>query len=406
MDAEAGSGSAIRIGRVTLSGGSIVFVDHSVEPEVRIATTDLGGSVSGLTSLASTAADIDLHATLNGAAPLTITGKVNPLAGDLFLDAKLGLSDFDLLPLSPYSGIYAGYAIERGKLDMSLAYELDRLHLKSDNVLKLDQFDFGQKVDSPKAIHAPVRLAVSLLKNRDGVIDLDLPVSGTVGDPRFKLGRIIVKMIVHLLERVATSPFSLLGKLFGGSHAQLDTVAFAPGAATLDAQAQHALDTLAKALYDRPGLRLDITGRDDPAVDAEGLRQLALERAVKREKLDEIIRKGGTAPSLDAVVVPPAEVDTYLTLAYKHGKFKKPRTWLGFAKKEPVPEMKKLLLASFTPGPDAMRTLAAARAEAVQSYLLKTGKVKPDQLFIAAAQGASSSVRDKGPGTRVDLSLK
>ncbi len=403
---EAGTGSTIRIGKVTLSGGSIVFVDHSVEPEVRIGTTDLGGSVSGLTSLASTAADVDLHATLNGVAPLTITGKINPLAGDLFLDAKLGLSDFNLLPLSPYCGIYAGYAIESGKLDMNLAYTLDRLHLKAANAIELDQFDFGQKVDSPKAIHAPLRLAVSLLKNRDGVININLPVSGSLGDPRFKLGRIILKMIGHLLEKVATSPFSLLGKLFGGGQAQLDAVAFAPGTATLDAAAQHALDTLAKALYERPGLRLDITGRTDTAADTEGLRQLGLERAIKRERLNEIIKEGGTAPSLDAVVVPPAEVDTYLTLAYKHGKFKKPRTWLGFAKKEPVPEMKKLLLASFTPGPDALRNLASARAEAVQSFLLGTGKVKPDQLFIVGVQGAATSVRDKAPGARVDLSLK
>ena len=231
---EAGGADAVRIAKVTLKDGAIVFIDRSVSPEFRMEVTGLAGSVSGLSSLASTAADVDLHATLNGQAPLSFTGKVNPLAGNLFLDIKVAARDLDLPPVSPYSGAYAGYTIQRGKLDLDLAYKVAQRRLEAQNKILLDQFDFGEKVASPKATHLPVRLAVSLLKDREGRITLNLPVSGSLDDPKFRVGRIILKMIVNLLAKVATSPFSLLGSLFGGSSAELDTVAFAPGAATLD----------------------------------------------------------------------------------------------------------------------------------------------------------------------------
>jgi uncharacterized protein involved in outer membrane biogenesis len=395
----------IQIDRVTVHDGAIAFSDRSVKPEFFANVTGLEGSVSGLSSLASIAGDVDLRATLNGQAPISITGRVNPLAGNLFLDLKVTERDFDLPALSPYSGAYAGYTIQRGKLNLDLEYKVDKRRLDAQNKLFLDRFDFGEKVDSPKATHLPVRLAVSLLKDRNGQIHLDLPVSGSLDDPKFRLGRVIVKMIVNLLVKVATSPFALLGALVGGGGPEMTGVTFAPGSAVLDTGAREQLETLAKALYDRPGLRIEVVGRTDPVGDREGLRRAALERAVKREKLGDLVKHGGTAPSLDAVTVEPAEYDTYLTRAYKHGKFAKPRNFLGIAKKEPVPEMERLLLASLEPGPDALRELAAARAQAVQGYLVQTGKVKADQVFIVAPSAAPAP-SGKAPTTRADFSLR
>ncbi len=395
--------AAVHIGKLTVRDGAVAFLDRSVSPEVRMDITGLTGSVAGMTSLASTAADVDLRATLNGQARLTVTGKVNPLAENLFLDIKVVGRDFDLPSVSTYSGTFAGYTIRRGKLSVDLAYKISQRRLEAQNRLLIDQFDFGEKVESPKATHMPVRLAVSLLKDRNDRITLDLPVSGSLDDPKFRLGRVILKMIGHLLVKVATSPFALLGSLFGGGGAELNTVVFAPGGATLDDAARAHLDTLAQGLYDRPGLRLEISGVADAAADREGLRKLGLQRAVKREKLTHLVKEGGTAPSLDDVVVKPDEYETYLKTAYKHGKFSKPRNLLGVAKAEPVAEMERLLLASLEPGPDALRQLASARAEAVQGYLLQTGKPKPDQLFIVVNPGAPAG---KGPATRADLSLK
>ncbi|MBZ5589845.1 MAG: DUF748 domain-containing protein [Acidobacteriia bacterium] len=400
-----GAPDAVRIGKVTIRDGMVAILDRSVSPDFRMDLTGLTGSVSGLTSLASTAGEVDLRATLNGQAPLSVTGKVNPLAGNLFIDLKIVGSDFDLPAVSTYSGTYAGYAIQRGKMSLELAYKISQRRLEAQNQLVVDQFDFGEKVESPKATHLPVRLAVSLLKDRNERITLNLPVSGSLDDPKFRVGRIILKMIGHLLVKVATSPFALLGSLFGGGGAELNTVVFAPGSAALDDAARGHLDTLAKALYDRPGLRLEVAGRADPTADREGLRQAGLQRAIKREKLDDLVKEGGTAQSLDAVVVKPEEYETYLKRAYKHGKFSKPRNLLGIAKAEPVPEMEKRLLASLEPGADALRQLASSRAGAVQAYLLQTGKVKAEQVFVVAASGAPASA-GKAPLTRADLSLK
>jgi uncharacterized protein involved in outer membrane biogenesis len=399
------AGRQIRIDRITLQGGSIGFVDRSVSPEFAAHVTGLEGSISGLSSLASSAGNVDLHAILNGQAPLSFTGKVNPLAGNLLLDVKVVGRDFDMPSVSPYSGTYAGYTIERGKLNLDLDYKVAKRRLEATNQLFLDQFDFGQKVESPKATHLPVRLAVSLLKDRNGQIHLDLPVSGSLDDPKFRLGRVILKMVVNLLVRVATSPFALLGALMGGGGHQMDAVTFAPGSAALDAAACAQLDKLATALYDRPALRLDVTGLTDTVADREGLRQAALERAVKREKLRDLVRHGGTAPSLDAVTVEPAEYEKYLTRAYRHGKFPKPHNFLGITKAEPVPEMERRLLASLEPGPDDFRELAAGRARAVQDYLVRSGKVKADRVFIVA-HSAVPAPSEKGPTTRAVFSLK
>jgi uncharacterized protein involved in outer membrane biogenesis len=395
----------IRIHSVTLKGGAIGFVDRSVSPEFVAHVTGLEGSISGLSSLASSAGDVDLHATLNGQAPLSFTGKVNPLAGNLVLDLKVVGRDFDMPSVSPYSGIYAGYTIARGKLNVDLDYKVAKRRLEATNQLFLDQFDWGEKVASPKATHLPVRLAVSLLKDRDGQIHLDLPVSGSLDDPKFRLGHVILKMVVNLLVKVATSPFALLGALMGGGGHQMDAVAFAPGSAVLDAAARAQLDKLATALYDRPALRLEVTGLTDPVADREGLRQTALERAVKREKLRDLVKHGGTVPSLDAVTVEPAEYEKYLTRAYRHGKFPKPHNFLGITKAEPVPEMERRLLASLEPGPDDFRELAAGRARAVQDYLVRSGKVKADRVFIVTrATPAPSS--GKGPRAGAEFSLK
>ncbi len=395
----------IRIGRLVFRGGAVTFVDSSVSPQFLATITGLEGSISGLSSLGSTAGDVDLRATVNGQAPLSIKGKVNPLAGNLVLDVTVAMHDLDLPGMSAYSGTYAGYAVQRGKLSLDLAYKVAARRLDAQNHLFLDQFDFGERVESPKATHLPVRLAVSLLKDRKEQIRLDLPVSGSLDDPKFRIGRVILKMIGNLLVKVASSPFALLGSIFGGGGADLDTVGFAPGSAVLDDGARARLDTLGKALNDRPALRLELTGRTDPGSDRDGLRQAALQRAVKREKLDDLVKSGGTASSLDAVTVAPGEYETYLTRAYRHGKFSKPHNLLGMVKAQPVGEMERRLLASLEPGPDALRDLAAARAQAVQSYLLQTAKVQAAQVFVVTAPSAAAPA-GKGSPTRVDLALR
>lgn len=393
----------VDVPNVTLAGGTIDYTDHFIKPNYSAELTEVVGSLSGLSSKPGTRAELKLSAHLQHQAPIEVTGQMNPLLKQAFLNIEGKVTDMELSPLSPYSGRYAGYVIDKGKLNMDVHYHLEDGQLKASNHLFLDQFTFGSKVDSPDATHLPVKLAVALLKDRQGRIDLDIPVSGSLNDPRFKLGRVILRIIVNILTKAATAPFALLGHLFGGHAQSLSFVTFEPGRAVLDAAALKKLTALETALYQHPGLKLDVTGRFDPVADKEGLKHVFVEREVKAQKFKRMLKKGDAPASVDDVVVSKEEYPEMLFLAYKHTKFPKPRT-LGFVKKLPPGEMERLMITHTTVSESDLRNLASARAQAVKDALLKSGKVAPRRVFITAETKPSKEAKAAGLA-RVDFAL-
>jgi hypothetical protein len=395
----------IAIGRVVLQGGNVNFTDLFIKPNYSANLTDLGGSLTGLSSRAGTTADVDILGRLNRSAPLEIKGKVNPLAANPHLDLKAGVKDIELEPFTPYAGKYAGYAIEKGKLSFNVDYRIENRKLKADNRLVLDQLTFGEKVESPTATKLPVLLAVALLKDRNGVIDLNLPIGGSLDDPEFSVGRVILQVLVNLIAKAATSPFALLGAAFGGGE-ELSYVEFQPGLAALDDAAMDKLSKVGKALNDRPGLKLDISGRADPAADREGLKRHVLERLVKAQKLKDLVKKGESAPSLDTVTVEPSEYEQYLSRAYKEAKFPKPRNVIGLVKDLPVPEMEKLIITNTEINDDDLLQLASERVAAAQEYLINAAQVPADRVFIVSPKIEGQEGRETGSRSRVQFSLK
>ncbi len=387
---------SIVIDQVTLQGGTILFSDRLIKPNVSATLTEVGGRVTGLLADPGTKADVDLRGKLANQAPLEITGKINPLAGDLFADLKVSFRDIDLPPFTPYSGKYAGYTIEKGKLTLDLRYLIDKRAITAENKAVIDQFTFGDKVESKDALSLPVQLAVSLLKDRDGRINLDVPVSGSLDDPKFKLGRVIWQIIVNLVTKAVTAPFALLGNLLGGSGEELSYLDFAPGSATPDAAGDAKLAQLAKALTDRPALGLEITGRVDPVKDLEGLRALAYERKLKAQKFAALSRTGQPPASVDAVTYGPDETEDLLRLAYKAEKFPKPRNAIGLEKRLPPEEMEKLILTAIVVGPDDLRQLGLQRAQAVKEALGTRHGVSAERLFqVEPRAGASGAARSR-----------
>lgn len=391
----------IRIAKVTLQNGTVNFSDFFVKPNYTVNVTRLGGRVNGLSSAPDTVADMELRGKYGNSAPVEILGKLNPLAAKSFLDIKAAITGVDLTGFSPYSGKYAGYAIEKGKLSLNVAYKLENNQLAAENRLFIDQFTFGDKVESPDATTLPVNLAISLLKNNRGEIDLNLPISGSLDDPEFSIGGLIIKVIVNLFLKAVTSPFALLGSMFGSGE-ELSNVEFAAGRTSIDAAASQKLESLAKALRERNALKLEITGRADPETDREGLKRVAVERAMKAEKLKDL-KKAGEGKSLDEIEIAPAEVKTYLTRAYKEARFPKPRNVIGLQKDLPVEEMEKLMLTNLPATDDDIKALAESRAEAVQGWLVEQGKVPPERVFLLPAKVGHD---DKAKGSRVDFSLR
>ena len=396
----------VRIDELTLEGGRIGLADHFVKPNYAATLGNLGGRVTGLSSVDGTVAQLDLNGSLANHSALEVSGTINPLAAATFADVKASFKDIDLPSFTPYSGKFAGYKIASGSLTVEVEYKVHNRKLKASNRFLVDQFDFGEKVESKDATKLPVRLAVSLLKDKDGVIDLDLPIEGSLDDPKFRIGKVIWKILGNLIAKAATAPFALLGKLLGGKGEEYSSVGFADGVASLDEAGRKKLDALAKALHDRPALELQATGRSSGEKDLEGLRSLRLERKIKAQKLLDLAKKGSAPSGVDDVVVEAGEREAYLRKAYGKEKFPKPRTALGFSKGLPASEMEKLMLANEAVGGDDLRQLARARANAVKDYLTGPGTVEAARVFVLEPGAEPAVPKEKAKPGRVDFSLK
>ncbi len=398
----------IRISKVTLQGGDVNFTDLFIKPNYSASLTQIGGAVTGLSSQLNSAADVDLQGRFAGSAPVQIQGRINPLVRNLFLDLKANVRDIELGPFSPYSGKYVGYAIEKGKLTFNVAYKIENRKLAASNQIVVDQLTFGGKVESPQATKLPVMLAVALLKDRNGVIDVNLPISGSLDDPKFSIGGLIIRVIINLITKAITAPFALLGNLVGGGGdgAELSYVQFDPGRTTLTAQAQDKLATLHKGLVDRPALKLDISPRADPQTDREGLRRYRFEQQVKAQRLKDLVKQGDAARSVDDVKIEPQDYEKYLRRAYKEGKFPKPRNFIGMQKDLPVEEMEKLMLTNTAVSDDDLIQLANQRGQTVKEALTRSGEVVPERVFLIAPKLEAAKADASAKGGRVDFALK
>jgi hypothetical protein len=395
----------IRIDTIMLQGGTINFTDDSIKPRFSSNIFELAGRVAGLSSKKDTAGEVKLKGTYDRYAPLEITGKINPFKDNLFVDLKADFKDMDLTSVSPYAGRYAGYTIEKGKLSFQLEYLVEKNKLNAKNNVFLDQFTFGDKVESAEATKLPVRLAVSLLKDRKGEIRLDIPVSGELSDPKFSIGGLILKVIVNLLAKAATSPFALLGAVFGGGD-QLGYAEFDYGSAALTEASIKKLDILEKALSERPALEMDIEGHADPSKDLEGLKQNLMLKRVKAQKIRDLAKTDDSTSSLESIVVTPGEYPEYLKRAYKAEKFPKPRNIIGMAKDLPVPEMEKLMLTNMKVGDDDLKALATERARAVRDYLLQSKQVEPERIFMIETKTLEGEKTEGAKNSRTDFKLK
>jgi uncharacterized protein involved in outer membrane biogenesis len=396
----------IRIDAVTFSEGTLDFSDHHLNRDFSTTMLRLGGRVSGLSSATGSAADVDLRGNLENHSPLKISGKINPLASDLFLDMQIAFSEIELSPLTPYSGTYLGYAIDKGKLSLALQYKIEQKNLTAANKVFLDQFTFGEKIESGKATSLPVRLGVALLKDRNGEIHLDLPLSGRTDSPKFSIWGLIGQVLKNLLVKAATSPLALLQSSFGGS-VDFSNIAFASGASRLSSSEEEKLRALAKALTDRPGIRLEVAGFADRERDPEGFRNELLVKKMKSEKFLSLAKEKRESGGLshDTVDIPADEYGKWLKAVYVKEKFPRPRTVIGTLKNLPDEQMKKLILANTSVSEQQLRGLARERAVTVMDFLLKEGKLPQDRFFEKSGDPFAPPAKDVKAGGRVEFGV-
>jgi hypothetical protein len=293
-----------------------------------------------------------------------------------------------------------GYAIERGKLTMDVAYRIDPDgRLEARNQVIVNQLTFGEAVPSPQATTLPVRLAVSLLKDRHGVIDINLPISGSLNDPQFSVGGLIAKVLGNLIAKAVTAPFSLLS---GGGQTDISQLAFEPGTGRLTSEGQASLDRVGATLQDKPSLKLTITGTSDADTERDAFQRHVLGTRLVAERRKEMLATGGNGEG--AANLGAADRSRLLKLLYRQADIPdKPRNALGLVRELPDADTEARLKARIPVDSDAMRELALQRAVAVRDALVAKG-LPAERLFLAAPKGKG----DDGawvPSVKLGLSL-
>ncbi|MBU9375135.1 DUF748 domain-containing protein [Burkholderia multivorans] len=393
----------MHFGELVLQNGRVTYTDNFIKPNYTANLVAIKGTVGAFGTDSTTSAPVDVAANLAGNGPISIKGSVNPLIDKPALDLTATAHDIELTNLTPYSAKYAGYPITKGKLNVDLHYQLANDQLKANNHIFIDQLTFGDHIDNDTATKLPVKLAISLLKNTRGEIDVNLPVSGSLSNPEFSVGGLIWRALLNLIAKAVTSPFSLLAHAFGSGGEDLGYVEFAPGSAVLTDAQQKKLDTVVKMLTEKPSIRLDLIGRVDPDKDTPGLRTAYVDRLVRQQKLKDVVGQGESIDPM-TVNVEPGEYDKYLTRAYKAADFKKPRNLIGLQKTLPEADMKKALAEHAPADDNALRALAQQRAQAVRQYL--EGKIDAKRVFVVAPKLDAKGIEDKGATTRVDFGLQ
>jgi hypothetical protein len=288
-----GSASAfpVGVGRVSLASGKLDFADLSLPAPFATKIHELEGAIVGISSEPGAKASSDLKGRVDEFGAATIKGEIAPFDPLLFTDMGVAFSNLDVPSLTPYSAKFAGYEIDSGKLSLDLKYRIEGRQLQGENQIVLEKLKLGEKVESPDAIDAPLELAIALMEDSRGVIDLGLPISGNLDDPEFSYGHLVFKAIGNLLTKIVTAPFKVLGALLGVEGEDLDAIAFEPGSAELAPPQQEKLQAVAKALAERPALKLEIQGRYHETLDANALRETALRVAING-RLGRKPRKG------------------------------------------------------------------------------------------------------------------
>lgn len=380
--------------RVDLVGGRLSFADYSIQPNFRANVEGLRGSIRGLSSQRNSVARIDLAGhVVNRHSPVRITGESTVLAFDRHTDLRMSFRNIQLPVLNPYAGRYAGFAIDKGALTTELHYRIDDRALVADHHVVVDQLEWGEATDSKDKVSLPVRLGTALLKDRHGVIDLELPVTGSLDEPEFRLGPLVWQVLKNLVVKVVASPFSALAKSFAGAE-QAQFVDFVPGTVDLPDASRQGLQALAGSLAEKPELSVEIPGAPAAEPDAEALADARLRAALatgtavdydalsseaRYDLLSDLYRREyGARPEF------PAEVDAAAEPQDSWGERRRGREAARVA------WLESRLRDRFQASPADLRALGLQRAEAVQKALLADGALDPARVFVVTDRGATA----------------
>nr|WP_262373226.1 DUF748 domain-containing protein [Pseudomonas prosekii] len=380
---------AIRVGGVAINDGSANFADFSLTPNFATAVQQLNGAIGTIDSRQGKPATVDIKGKVDRYAPVTIKGAVNPFDPMASLDIATSFKRVELTTLTPYSGKFAGYRIRKGRLNLDLHYLITKGQLKAENKVVVEQLQLGEKVDSPDAVSLPLKLAIALLKDVDGKISIELPVTGDLNNPQFSVMPIVWQTLRNLLVKAAAAPFKMIGGLISGGGSQdLGTVSFAPGSSELSKDAEASLVKLASALKERPALRLEIEGTAAQNSDGPLLAEQRLEREYQYNYYKMLQRRGDKVPAQASLLeVPDAEKAPLLEGIYRTRlKTQPPAEWKDLGKEERTTKMRAEVIKFWSGSEVLLRQLGQERASSIKDFLVEKAQLADERVYFIDAQ--------------------
>ncbi|QCY10471.1 DUF748 domain-containing protein [Pseudomonas sp. MPC6] len=385
----------IHIGGIAINDGSANFADFSLTPNFATAVQQLNGQIGTIDSRQAKPASVDIKGKVDRYAPVTIKGSVNPFDPMASLDIATSFKRVELTTLTPYSGKFAGYRIRKGRLNLDLHYMITKGQLKAENKVVVEQLQLGEKVDSPDAVSLPLKLAIALLKDVDGKISIELPVTGDLNNPQFSVMPIIWQTLRNLVVKAAAAPFKMIGGLVSGGGSQdLGTVSFAPGSSDLSKEAEGSLIKLSQALKERPALRLEIEGTAAQSSDGPLIAEQRLEREYKYNYYKMLQRRGDKVPAKAALVeVPDSEKGPLLEGIYRTRlKTQPPAEWKDLGKEERTAKMREGVIKFWSSSDVLLRQLGQDRASSIKDYLVDKTQLADERVyFVDASLGQPES---------------
>ncbi|MGB5443908.1 MAG: DUF748 domain-containing protein [Psychromonas sp.] len=371
---------ALTIDEIEFVNGSAYFADLSLQPDFATAIKNINGKISGLSMNNRERADVNITGTVDEYGRMSVDGKINPLSGDLYSDINVKFAKVELATMSPYSRRYAGYVINKGKLNLDLNYKIAKRKLKGSNRLILEQFELGEAVDSPEAVDLPLKLAVALFKDHNGIIDISLPTQGDMDSPDFAIDGLLLKAFWNVMTKAVTAPFSMLANLAGGANPQLDKIAFDFGQSNLTTTQLTNLRSLAEVLIKRPKLILEIHSTVDKEKDGLVLKEQKLTERLQsymgdnasQEKrisgMESMLNKlsgDGTTDALKAQLSASQTVDAAKVTSSDYEA-----------------TLYKTLLENQPLSNSDLTRLAKKRVSIIQEALIKNNRVPENQVFV------------------------
>ncbi|HFD13533.1 MAG TPA: DUF748 domain-containing protein [Crenotrichaceae bacterium] len=378
----------LKIGIVKIKNSAALFSDLSLVLPFALNMTDLNGAIKDISSSTAQTASVKVDGKVNRISPVVIEGSLKPFDIEQFMDVKLSLKDVDLTAITPYMAQFAGYAIEKGKINLDLEYKIKDKKLLAENNVVIDQLTLGEEIESPDAVSLPVKLAIGLLQDQNGVIDLDLPMQGSLDDPEFSIGALIGKVLINLLTKAATSPFSLIGGLVGSAD-DMSGIVFARGTSKLDNAQIEKLDKITEALNARPKLKIEIKGLAITETDRLGLKENRLLAKMKKIKWREI--KGDDNAPSESSLVELSDKDRKQMIAELYQDeipdAQSPQTTKSETGEDIIPDnyyhmARKSLLDQIQISDLDLQQLAQERANNIAHQLIQVGGLPANRIFV------------------------